>query len=99
MQAVVELEVLGSLKEELLVGVSLAHGFTLVASVDVVLELGDLVGVHDWSGHLDWSCPVEVEVAQVVGEQFQVLLAHAGLIQGHVEVSGQSTPLGGVLRN
>jgi len=62
--------------------------------VDVGVELGDLVRVLAWGWHLDRACPVEVIVAQGVGQLLHVRLAQAGVVLGHVEVGWQHAALG-----
>ena len=57
------------------------------------VELGNLVGVLARSGHLDRTSPVEVEVAESVGQLLQLNLLQLGLVDGHVEVGRKHAPL------
>ena len=59
--------------------------------------LGDLVSVLAWRRHLDGTAPVEVEVAQVVGQRLQLLLVHLRVVVGHKEVHWQHTSLRSLL--
>ena len=71
----------------------------LLASFDVLVELSDLVGIHAGGRHFDRSCPVVVEVAQVVGELLNHFLFEGRVVVLHKEVCGKNTALSGVLRH
>lgn len=63
-----------------------------------VLEvLSDLVGVHARSWHLNGALPVEVVVAEVVGELLKYCLRQFGVVVGHIEVGGDHAALVGCL--
>ena len=78
---------------------SLGEVLSLGVLADVHVELCDLVGVHAGRRDLDGSRPVEVVVAEVVGELLDGVLLEWGVVEGHVEVSGQHAALGGGLRH
>lgn len=73
----------------------LPRSVPLLRHADRHVEVGDLVGVLAWSRHLDRARPVEVEVAQRVGQRLQLNLLQRGLVQGHVEMRGQHATLVG----
>lgn len=56
-------------------------------------ELCDLVGVHARGWDLDGSGPVEVVVAQVIGQPLDDCLLKGRVIVGNIEVSGKDTTL------
>ena len=41
------------------------------------VELSNLVSVLTWRGHLDWACPVEVEVTEGVCQLLDVCLGQS----------------------
>lgn len=65
----------------------------LPVRADVHEELRNLVRVLARRWHFDRACPVEVEVAQRVGQQLEVRAAQSGLVHRHVEVGRQHAPL------
>ena len=50
------------------------------------VQLSDLVSVLARSRHFNWTCPVEVEVAESKSEMLKVDLSKLGLVHSHVEV-------------
>lgn len=62
-------------------------------------ELRDLVRVHAGRRHLDGSRPVEVVVAEVVGQPLNGCLLHHGVVEGDIEVSREHAALCRELRH
>lgn len=73
----------------------LPSGVPLLRHTNRHVEVGDLVGVLARSRHLDRASPVEVEMAERVGQRLQVDLLQRGLVQGYVEMRGQYATLVG----
>lgn len=71
--------------------------------VHLVAEVGEevrnLVSIHAGSWHLDGTLPVEVVVAEVVGQLLEHLLVQLAVVEGAEEVSRHHASLGGELRN
>ena len=73
------------------------NGSGLLAQVHE--ELGDLVSIHARRGYLDSTGPVEVVVAEVIGELLDDRLLNWRIIESHVEVSWEDASLSSGLRN
>ena len=71
----------------------------LASRTDCHVELSDLVSILAWCWHLDWTGPVEVEVAQRVRQLLDVRLGEARLVKRNMEVSGQDATLIGRSRS
>jgi len=76
------------------VEVNVARDVTNFTSVN-----GDLVSQHAWSRNLDGVGPVEVAVAECIGEVKDGLLGDSGGVLSHVEVSRLHCSLGHRVRN
>ena len=59
------------------------------------VELSNLVSVLTRCRHLDWTSPVEVEVAEGVRQLLDVHLGEVRLVEWHVEVGWQDASLVG----
>jgi hypothetical protein len=72
-----------------------------VIGVDFVLHgiIGNFLGVHSGSRHLDTSPIVHIGVAQVVGELLNVLLGGLGVIVHYIVVNRSGSGNGGFVRN
>ena len=57
------------------------------------VELSNLVSVLARCRHLDWTGPVEIEVAEGVRQLLDVHLGEVRLVEWHVEVSWQDASL------
>ena len=66
---------------------------------DLGVCLGNLVGIHARSRDLDRTSPVEVVVAHVKTELLEGISRQWRIVEGHIEVSGQSTALSCLLRH
>lgn len=55
--------------------------------------LGDLVGIHAGCWNFDCSLPVEVVVAEIVGELLNDCFGNFRVVEGHIEVSRKDTAL------
>lgn len=58
----------------------------MLGEAHIRIEFGDLVSVLARSRHFNWTCPVEVEVAESKSEMLKVDLSKLGLVHSHVEV-------------
>lgn len=67
---------------------------SLLVLANVHVQFRNLMGVHTWSRDLDGPGPVEVVVAEVEGELLDHFFLQGGVVEGHVEVGWQNTPLG-----
>ena len=73
---------------DFLLGLLLAarHWVLPFVDADVHVELSNLVGVLARSWHFDWTCPVEVEVAEGEGQLLNLNASQGGVILRHEEV-------------
>ena len=67
--------------------------FLFAGSTDVLKELSHFVRVLARSGHFDRPRPVEVKVAQSVGQMLELHPRQVRVIPTHVEVGWQDTAL------
>ena len=65
----------------------------LFGDADSHVKLSNLVSVLTGRWHLYGSGPVEIEVAECVGQLLQLDLLESGLVEWHMEVCRQHTPL------
>ena len=74
----------------LLRGIVAARLFVLLflCGTDCHVEFCDLVSILARSRDFDWTSPVEIEVAEGIGQLLNVDLRQSRLVQGHVEVGG-----------
>ena len=79
----------------LLRGVVAARLFVLLflRSADCHVEFCNLVCILARSRDFDWTSPVEIEVAEGIGQLLNVNLCQSRLVQRYVEVSGQHATL------
>ena len=73
----------------------------MVIGGDLVLDgiVGNFLGVHSGSRHLDTSSIVHIGVAQVVSELFNVLLGGSSVIVDDIVVDRSGSSNGGFVRN
>ena len=62
---------------------------------DIHIELGNLVSILAWSGHLDGSSPVEVEMTKRVSQLLNVNLGQGRVVLWHEEMGRQNATLVG----
>ena len=67
----------------------------LASSTNGHVKLSNLVSILAWCGYLDWTGPVEVEVAEGVRQLLDVHLGEVRLVEWHVEVGWQDASLVG----
>lgn len=74
----------------LLRGIVAARLFVLLflCGTDCHVEFCDLVSILARSRDFDWTSPVEIEVAEGIGQLLNVDLRQSRLVQGYVEVGG-----------
>ena len=71
---------------------------SLLRVADSGEQVGNLVRVHAWRRHLDWTSPIEIVVAESEDELLQLELGQVGLIHRDVEVSRLLAALGAAHR-
>jgi len=67
--------------------------------VQVVRVVGNLMCVHNRAGYFDGAHKVEVVVAKVVCELFNLLVGQSGSVLGHVIVHRQGSSNCGLVRD
>ena len=84
-------DVIGYLLRRLVAEV--AHSARLFRVADTREQVGNLVCIHARGGHLDWTSPVEVVMAQVECQLLNLELGEGRLVQRHKEMRGAHASL------
>lgn len=65
----------------------------IFARLNCKVELCNFMGIHSWRWHFDWTTPIEVVIAESIGQLLNVYFWEFGLVQCHEEMGWKDASL------